>query len=100
MNLVFPESRRLTEVVWGEEERNKSFKSELFCLKKEAVSIKSFPCQAIAELVMDNASIPVQRAHTTLVPTASESMFWLGLDRFDFRADAKSGCRGLPKCKF
>ena len=46
---------------------------------------------------MKRVQIPDQKTHTTLIPNGSESMFWLGLDRFDYSPNAKNRCLGCEK---
>ncbi|CAK8998217.1 unnamed protein product [Durusdinium trenchii] len=47
--------------------------------------------EAIDELVMRHAIVPQTKAHTQLIPNASDHSFWLALDRFDYSPSAKSG---------
>ena len=53
--------------------------------------------EVINDLVISRASPSPSRIPTTLIPTETESTFWLALDRFDYSADSKNGCQGLWK---
>ena len=88
---AFPDPSKMTEASLLGQKPFSRFKKSSKQLQK------LLHIQAIRELVFANGTSPAERTHTTLIPNSSESMFWLGLDRFDYRPEAKSGCLGLPK---
>ena len=72
--------------------------AELFLFFLSVLSISYL--KVIYELVNSRFHVPSSRTVTTLIPTETESNFWLGLDCFDYSPDSKNGCQGLETTYF